>query len=572
MTTVKTEISKGQKTATDLSALLRARNPLVWINTREEGRVESFLVEAAAAAGYKILFWDIAQGVTDIRGEAIKPKLGDTDVLATLNAIRTEADKGLPQPGGRPLSEDDPRRPMRQVWVFRDLPVWLDGGIPSAQALRTIRNLAKYLPSVPRSSAQAIIILTTSSKIPDDLVGHTTVIDWPLPDRSEIEKVLDSAINSLPEFDTKEVDGKQVPDETKPLRAIAAPNGVRDAVIDAAVGLTAEEAASCYAKSIVQRAPFLMSPLIDPALVAHEKKRVIKGAGLEWYDPLPGGLDAVGGLENVKEWLLERKSAYSAKAREYGLPAPKGIVLTGMSGCGKSLTAKAISTAWNCPLLRLDLNALKDKYMGQSEGNIRKMLNVITAIGRCGVWIDEIEKSLAGASSDGASDGGVAADALGTLLTWFQERTSEAFVIATANDVTALPPELLRKGRFDEVFFVDLPNFTERKAVLAAALRAHKRGEIKIDLDAVAEVTHDFTGAEIAELVPTALYAAFADKAREITTKDLLTAAAKVVPLSKTQEKKITALREWGKANARPATAAAKLEIVSNDGGRKIDF
>jgi AAA+ superfamily predicted ATPase len=547
------EISKGQKTATDISSLLRARNPLIWITTREESRVEGFLFEAAAAAGYKTLFWDIAQGVTDLSGKKF-PNVGSTDTIVTLDAVRAAADKG---------------DKGRQVWVFRDLPVWLEG-IPGAQNVRTLRNLAKFLPNVPRSAAQAIIILTTASKVPDDLAGHATVIDWPLPDRSEIEKVLDSSINSLPEFDTKEVDGKQVPDETKPLRALAAPNGARDAAIDAAVGLTAEEAASCYAKSIVQRAPLGVGPFIDPALVSQEKKRVIaRERVLEWHDPLPGGLDAVGGLENVKEWLLERKSAYSAKAREYGLPTPKGIVLTGMSGCGKSLTAKALATGWDCPLLRLDINALKGKFVGESESNIRKALNVITAIGRCVVWLDEIEKAMQGATS-GSADGGVSTDALGTILTWLQERTSEAFVIATANDVAALPPELLRKGRFDEVFFVDLPNEKERAAVLAASLRTHGRDKIKIDFVAVAGATPDFTGSEIAELVPTALYAAFADDAREINTRDLLNAAAKVVPLAKTAEKRITALREWGKANARPATAVAKLEIVS--GGRKIDL
>jgi SpoVK/Ycf46/Vps4 family AAA+-type ATPase len=545
------QISKGQKTATDISSLLRARNPLIWVTTREEARVEGFLVEAAAAAGYQTLFWDIAQGVTKLDGTKSTEFRETEDPAAAFTALRNEADKGL--------------KGKRTAWIFRDLPAWLDG-TTGASPRRQLRNLAKYLPGVGRQSAQAIIILTTETNVPADLAGHATVIEWPLPDRSEIQRVLDTAINSLPEFETKEVDGETVPDETKPLRALAAPNGVHDLAVDAAVGLTAEEAASCYAKSLVQ------TRKIDPEIVSNEKKRVVaREKVLEWHDPIKGGLDAVGGLENLKGWLVARKAAYSPAARAYGLPAPKGAVLVGISGCGKSLTAKAVATAWGVPLLRLDLGALKDKFVGGSEGNLRKALKVIEAIGRCVVWIDEIEKAMQGATGGGSSDGGVSADALGTILSWMQEREGEAFVIATANDVSSLPPELLRKGRFDEVFFVDLPNVTERKSVVKAALRANGRDKVKIDLEAVADATLNFTGAEIAELVPTALYVGFADGAREITTKDLIEAASNVVPLSQSSEKKITALREWGKENARAASApASKAEATSRS--RKLDL
>lgn len=534
MSTAQT-ISKGQKAATDVASLLRARNPLIWVITREEARVEGFLTEAAASAGYKTLFWDVAQGVTTLDGKSVRG-VGGADPGETLTAIRTAADLG--------------EKGERQVWVMRDLPTWLDA-TPGAAPRRQLRNLAKFLPSVTRKAAQAIIVLTTDANVPADLAGHATVIEWPLPDRSEIEKVLDSTLNSLPDD----------------LKTDAASNGTRDAAIDAAVGLTAEEAAACYAKSLVQ------TRKIDPTVVASEKKRVIaRERVLEWYDPIPGGLDAVGGLENLKEWLVARKAAYSPAARDYGLPAPKGAVLVGISGCGKSLTAKAVATAWGVPLLRLDLGALKDKFVGGSEGNLRKALKVIEAIGRCVVWIDEIEKAMQGATGGGSSDGGVSADALGTILSWMQERSGEAFVIATANDVSSLPPELLRKGRFDEVFSIDLPNTVERKAVLKAALTANGRGALKgIDFNRVADATANFTGAEIAELVPSALYAGFADKAREITTEDLVEAASHVVPLSKSSADKITKLREWGATNARPATKIVSDVTATRVPGRQLD-
>ena len=281
-------------------------------------------------------------------------------------------------------------------------------------------------------------------------------------------------------------------------------------------------------------------------------------------------LDAVGGLDNLKIWLQSRRLAYSAKARAYGLPPPKGALLVGVPGCGKSLTAKAIATAWGVPLLRVDLGALKSKFVGESEGNFRKAFRVIEAIGRCVVWLDEIEKALQGATS-GSADGGVAADALGTVLSWMQERTGEAFVIATANDVEGLPPELLRKGRFDDVWFVDLPNEIERDRVLAATLRSYGRAVEKIDVRAVARVCERFSGAELAALVPDALFAAFADNERDITTDDLIAAAKTVVPLSKTAGEKIDRLREWAKGRARPATSNV-TEIGEQKRARVLDL
>jgi hypothetical protein len=409
--------------------------------------------------------------------------------------------------------------------------------------VRQLRNLARTLPTVPRDSAQAVIVLSTSADVPAELANHAAVIDWPLPGRSEIAAILDAAIAALP-------------DE---LRDGAAPNGQRDAAIDAAVGLSGEEAAGCYAKSLVRLRR------IDPALIAAEKRKVIgRERLLEWIDPLPGGLDAVGGLDVLKGWLMSRKSAYSQAARDYGLPAPKGCLLVGIPGCGKSLTAKAISTALQVPLLRLDLGALKSKFVGESEGNLRRALQVIDTVGRSVVWIDEIEKALGGAT-DGGSDGGVSLDALGTVLSWMQDRRGESFIIATANDVSKLPPELLRKGRFDEVFFIDLPTSTERGEIVRAALRSHGRERLASpegDWGPVIAATAGFTGSEIASLVPDSLYAGFADGAREITETDLLRAASTVVPLAKTAAEKIGALRAWADGRARPATTPER------DGGR----
>jgi len=512
---------KSKMMAADLAALLRARNALIWISTREEARVEGYIFEAAASAGYAAKTWDVAAGVCEIGGR--KTQIGGTDPGDTLAAIQTASE-------GK----------ERGVWIMRDLAPWLEGPI-GITTTRALRNLARMLPGVPRDSAQAVIVLTPRAAVPEELAGHATVIEWPLPDREEIADVLDAAVEALP-------------DEMQ-LGA----NGAREAAIDAAVGLTGEEAAACYARSLVQLRR------IDPGLIAGEKRRVVaRERILEWFDPLPGGLDAVGGLDLLKGWLGTRKLAYSPQARAYGLPAPKGALLVGVSGCGKSLTAKAIATAWGIPLLRIDLGALKSKFVGESEANLRKAFGVIESVGRCIVWLDEIEKALAGATQ-GAADGGVSADALGAILNWMQERSGEGFILATANDVSALPPEILRKGRFDEIFWIDLPNAGERADILIAALRAHGRdGSIFYDSEDVArlvEATDGFTGAEIASLVPDALFTAFADGGREIDRDDLLSAAATVIPLSKTAAEKIEKLRQWAQGRARPATS---VEVVGS--------
>lgn len=518
--------TKSQAIAADVAALLRARNPLLWIVTREEARVEGYLFEAATAARYKTWTWDIAQGAIECGGPG---RLDDsTDPGAMLNAIATLA-----------TAEKSERR----LWVLRDFPVWI-AGQQNAVTLRQVRNLARMLPGIGTNNAQAMVVLSPSGDVPAELANHATVIEWPLPDRAEIASSLDE-LTAQYKIDL---------------------NGQREAAIDAAVGLSGEEAQACYARSLVQL------KTIDPKIVAKEKRRVIaRERVLEWFDPLPGGLDAVGGLENLKAWLKARQTAYSKEAREYGLPMPKGALLGGIPGCGKSLSAKAIATAWGVPLLRMDVGALRSKFVGDSEANIRKAFSVISAIGRCVLWIDEIEKALQGATS-GSSDGGVSADALGAILSWMQERQGEAFVIATANDVDSLPPELLRKGRFDEVWWIDLPTAAERAEILTAALRAHNRSGDGKNFSEIIAVSEGFTGSEVAALVPDALYRAFADGAREIKESDLLEAARGVVPLSKTAEEKIAKLRAWGKAKARPASKTVEKSAAAPSGGRNLDI
>lgn len=503
----------GARCAADLCALLRARNPLLWVVTREEARAERVILEAAAAASYEAAFWDCATGISGANGRAI-------------DAAAWEPSEALAR-----IRDNTARR----VYVMRDLHAWLREPI----VCRSVRSLCRTLPGAPRDSARALVVISPSSDVPPELAGHAIVIDLPLPDRAELGALLEAAIEGLPEG----------------MRETAAPD--RDAAIDAAVGLSAEEAQSTFARSLIG------SRTIDPAAVAAEKRRVIaRERVLELFEPLPAGLDGVGGLEALKAWLTQRRAAFTPAARAYGLRAPKGVLLVGVPGCGKSLSAKAIASAWGMPLLRLDLGALKSKWVGESEGNIRRALKVAETFAPAVLWVDEIEKALGGAAQ-GAADGGVSSDALGAVLQWLQDRPADVFCIATANDVSKMPPELLRKGRFDEVFFVDLPTVTERAAVLRAALRDHGRDPEPIDLRAVAAACVDFSGAEIAALVPDAMFAAYSDGARPIATADLIAAAGATTPLAKTSAERIAALRAWAIGRARFASTPDAAPVSS---------
>lgn len=521
--------TRGAKAQADVTALLKARNTVLWVTTLEEVRVERALVEAAAAATYRVVFWDCVDGITNPDGTQVERIQDPEAAIAWLAG----GERGTGSVTGR------------VVLVMRDAHPFLNA--PST--VRLLRNAHRKMQALPKNAGRAVVLLTPSSTIPPDLRGCATVIDWPLPDRAEVAALLKGTLGSL--------------SDGTPAKSLAGEDF--DAAVDAAVGLSASEAENCYALSLVTR-----KGAIDAARVSDEKRRIISRIpGLRWEKPEPRGLDAVGGLDLLKTWLGESRSAYSARARAYGLPTPKGALLVGVPGGGKSLTAKALASFFGVPLIRCDVGALRSKFVGDSEANVRRMLETVESLGRCVLWLDEMEKALAGGSGP-QGDGGVAADALGTILSWMQDRTCEAFVLATANDVRALPPELLRKGRFDEVWFVDLPTVGEREAVLQAALAERGRDANGIDLRSIAEVTDGFVGAEIAALVPEAMRRAFADDARPVTTADLAHVAKQIVPLSKTQAERITDLRNWAKGRARPASSPESL--TNNGASRAIDY
>ncbi|MBU0552276.1 AAA family ATPase [Myxococcota bacterium] len=371
-----------------------------------------------------------------------------------------------------------------------------------------------------------VLLLSGKLSVPAELEKETAVIDFDLPQRSELGAL-------IREFST----AYQLTHDEEAL----------DRFTEAALGLTYDEASFVLSKSLIRHRDFDIDTLLS------EKKAIIRKSGLLEFYETNEKFGEVGGLRVLKEWLIKRKGAFTQQARDFGLPVPKGILLIGIPGCGKSLTAKAVGALWQMPLLRLDVGKVFSGLVGSSEQNIRKVIATAEAVAPAILWLDELEKGFSGVQSSGQSDAGTTARVFGSFITWLQEKSSAVFVIATANDVSMLPPELLRKGRFDEIFFVDLPSEEERRDIYEIHLKKKQRPMERFDIDALARAAKGFSGAEIEQAVVAALYDAFFD-GDDIDTPRILNASDEVIPLSRTMKEKIDDLRDWAAARARSAS------------------
>lgn len=507
-TAVVADLTKGARTRMkfmeQIEVAFRAKVGTLWIKTREEVRATGLLVNVAESLNYAdVMVWSVTRGLTSFADKSAMD--GSTrDPRAIVSKVSS--------------------LPGRQVVALMDFAPWLND--PTIRRMMVEMN--RTVQTLGRDEAKQVVVVDQNDPPPGVPV---TVLEMPLPDREEMGEILDSILEFAPEGVRKDV----------------AKNGNRDHLIGAALGLTADDAMNAFARSQAKEGRYV------PELIAKEKARLVRGTGLEWYDPDPRGLKAIGGLDKLKGWLEAWSETFGEEAREYGLPFPKGIMLLGIPGGGKSLTSKAVATAWKMPLLRLDVGALFGKYVGDSEAKVRLALSTAEAVSPCVLWVDEIEKAFGG-QGGGESDGGTSSRVFGTFLTWMQERKPGVFVLATSNDVSALPPEFLRAGRWDAMWYVDLPTAEERVdiAKVMCGKFPHCGG---VDCKVVAAHTDGFTGAEVEQCFVEALHEAFADGARPVTTKDVVAATADIVPLSKTMSEKIEALRKWAKGRARCATA-----------------
>jgi AAA+ superfamily predicted ATPase len=493
----------------ELDVLVRARYPLVTLVTSEEQRVEAILEGLAETHGKALLGWSVTSGLRRLGGS----RTGDAPEGAKEPLDALAAIAKLPGPS---------------LVVLRDFHPYL----ADAAVVRSLRELAHAL----KSTYTTVVLLSPVLVIPPELEKEISVLDVPLPTYRDLLQLLKEIVGVLRQGDRAKVDLTK--DDA-------------DQLIQAALGLTLAEAENAFAKAIAHDGRLSRD---DVARVLDEKRQVIRKSGLLEYFPTDGKLSEVGGLDLLKTWLARRGAAFSEAARRFGLPEPKGLLLLGVQGCGKSLTAKAIAAQWRLPLLRLDMGRIFSGLVGSSEENLRRAIRVAESVAPVVLWIDEIEKGLSGLQSS-HSDGGVAARLAGTLLTWLQEKTAPVFVVATANRIEQLPPELLRKGRFDDIFFIDLPAQPERREILEIHVRRRGRDPAAHDLDALAARAAGFSGAEIEQAVVSALYDAFAE-GKDLAPAHLERAMAEALPLSLTMREEIARLREWARTRTRAASSA----------------
>ncbi|GMW00750.1 MAG: ATPase [Candidatus Hydrogenedentota bacterium] len=492
----------------ELDLLIRARHSLIYIVTWEEDRARRMIMEVAQTQQKSLFEWSITDGLRCMTASQEPPQAGkrSREPLAVLNEV---------------LQTNIPA-----IYILKDFHTYLE----SPEIVRQLRDLGQAL----RRTRKTIILVSPNLTVPSELEKSLSILDLPLPGYDELNELLNKSIGgSQRKFQVRLTDAD------------------RDAIIKAAQGLTLTEAENAFAMAIVSDQSLDAD---DVDAVAREKRQVIRKSGvLEYYD-VSEDLSAVGGMDLLKDWLGKRIRAFSPEARKYGLPQPKGILLMGVQGCGKSLIAKTIASSWRLPLLRMDMSRIFQGYIGSSELNMRKAVTLAESLAPIVLWIDEIEKAFSGVEGSSSTDAGTTARVVGTFLTWIQEKTAPVFVVATANNVQGLPPELLRKGRLDEIFFVDLPMAEERKEILAIHLAKKNRNSANFGLDELAELSDGFSGAELEQAIVSAMHDSFFDH-RELDTRDIARSIGETVPLSVTMRERIAELRTWSADRARPVSS-----------------
>ncbi|MEB3190887.1 MAG: AAA family ATPase [Snowella sp.] len=478
----------------EFELLLRACYPLLYIPTTEEERVETAIADCGQRLGKRAIYiWDFVEGYQD---NPNNENIGKRNPLQALEFVEKLPD----QVGG--------------IFILRDFHRFLE----DVSIARKLRNLARRLKSQPKN----VVILSPQLQIPTDLAEVLTVVDFPLPTNPEIKTEMQRLLATT---------GQSLNPK------------LLDDLARAAQGLSLERIRRVLTRCLASHSQIEAD---DVELMLAEKRQSIRQTQILDFYPATEQINDIGGLDNLKDWLLRRGGAFSERARSYGLPYPRGLLLVGIQGTGKSLTAKAISHHWHLPLLRLDVGRLFGGLVGESESRTRQMISLAEALAPCVLWIDEIDKAFSGVDSRG--DGGTSSRVFGTFITWLAEKSSPVFVVATANNIQTLPPEMLRKGRFDEIFFVGLPAQVEREAIFnvhLSHLRPHHLKEY--DIKRLAYETPDFSGAEIEQTLIEAMHIGFSQN-RDFTTDDILEAASQIIPLARTAQEQIQFLQDWAAA------------------------
>lgn len=496
----------------EIDTLVRARYPILYLVTNEESRVRSMLVDLAARRQKKLFEWSITTGIVPAGTSIQSQKTRNTPTRDPLTALDHVIDAVEPA-----------------LFAFKDFHPFLTPG--NTAVIRRLKEIALDL----KNSHKTIFLISPVLAIPAELDKEITVLNFPLPTRADLAVLLDRITDEVRQFENVTVDLDEAGQER---------------LLQAALGLTLNEAENVFAK-IVVKGERLSADDIDEVFA--EKQQIIRKSGLLEYHDSRETFQHIGGLTLLKEWLVKRALAFTPEARAFGLPAPRGVLMLGVQGCGKSLCAKAIATQWRLPLLRFDMGRMFGSLVGSSEENTRRAISVAESVAPVILWVDEIDKAFAGSRGSASVDGGTTARVFGTFLTWLAEKSAPVFVVATANDISELPPELLRKGRLDEIFFVDLPSPEDRRLIFEIHLRRRGRDPVTFDIDALVEASHDFSGAEIEQGVISALFDAFYT-GEALSTTHILDELRETVPLARTMSEQIERLRLWAEGRARNAS------------------
>jgi len=550
-----------------LKVLINSSTPIVVMETSEEMRAVNMVRSACTELNMATFEWSIADGLLrsgsntppepqkmamharadqstvwnqGSRGQTrsvLSPGSGEADRLARAVMSSMGADPA-PAAGGNTIYNT--REPVQAlanmesmtieaVFILKDFHRHMEDPI----VVRRLRDVGQKFSANRRT----VIITAPELTVPAELGHLVEYFDLPLPDLERLHEIIHETFTRL--------------SKTYTLKLQLDAAGV-DAMAANLRGLTEEEAERAISQALVTRYALCAETVTD---VIEAKKQLLRHSGMLDFVEAIDNMASVGGLENLKHWLEQRRGAWEDAAREFGLEPPRGMIILGVQGCGKSLCARSVAGEWKLPLVKFDTSAVYDKYIGETEKRIRRVFQVAEGLAPCVLWIDELEKVFAGSGPDSASaDAGVSSRLLASFLSWMQDRKAPVFVAATCNNVTVLPPELIRKGRFDELFFVDLPNQAERRQIFSIQLAKRKRNPAEFDLDKVAVAAKGYSGAEIDAAVQGAMYAAYSEK-KPLTTQSLIDALGQTVPLSTTRAEEIETLREWARTRAVPASA-----------------
>jgi len=482
-----------------LRLLIDAGNPLISIHTADEQRALKRVIEVSEKMGRRLLEWSMTTGLRRLeQGEPGSGLVEAGKVSPALTHIRDN--------------------PEHATYVFKDL------GPHCKDALihRMIRDLMDEF-----SETKSTLILIDALPLPDEIKRFTVGYEIGWPSTEELEKVVRATFREIKSESLYEVTAKIKKHEV-------------DQLVQSLRGLSTAEARRVVASAIYEDFALTAD---DLSHIVEAKRTLLGSTGCLESIAADFSVDDIGGLANLKAWLARRRGGFSKRAREFGLEPPRGVLMLGVPGCGKSLCAKVVASDWNMPLLRLDPGVLYQKFIGESESQLRQALAQAEAMAPIVLWIDEIEKAFASASA-GSADGGLSKRMFGTLLSWMQDHRHPIFIIATANDISALPPELMRKGRFDEIFFVDLPDADTRAQILGIHLRRRKRDPQPFDLDRLAAAAENFSGSELEQAVISAMFTAFNQRA-ELSDEHLLGAIGETRPLAVLSAEKVASLRAW---------------------------